>query len=340
MNPRKSPGISIALCTYNGAAFLPAQWDSILKQTRLPNEVIICDDGSTDGTIDLLHQYQASAPFPVQIFLNPVQLGFNKNFEQALSRCTGELVFICDQDDYWMPEKLDVMTTFMEENPDTKVAFNNAFVADDELNNLHELFWLRVRFDEEAQERWKNGEAMEVLLDGARMMGCATVIRRDFIPKLIPIPTDIPKYIYDGCISLVGAAFNTIRFVDKPLQLYRTHQSQQVGVRAAPIPPRTRLRDRFTRPRAEKLEPLVYKRMQMEKIHQFLAPRVPANTPAMQQLNRKLAHYTMRSSLSTNRLTRIFPVLRDLQRGLYHRYADAATDWYSPYLAAIGDLLE
>ncbi|OIN61269.1 glycosyl transferase family 2 [Arsenicibacter rosenii] len=312
----------------------------MLKQTLLPNEVVICDDGSTDGTIDLLYQYKATAPFEVHIFRNPVQLGFNKNFEQVLGRCTRDLVFICDQDDYWMPEKLEVMAAFMAENPDAQIAFNNAFVADDELNNLHELFWLRVRFDEEAQQQWKNGEAMEVLLDGPRMMGCATVIRHGFIPKLIPIPTDIPKYIYDGCISLVGAAYDAIRFVDKPLQLYRTHNSQQIGVRAAPVPPRTRLRDRFTRPRAEKLEPLVFKRMQMEKIRQFLAGRVPENSPAMQQLTRKLAHYTMRSTLSTNRLQRIYPVLRDLQRGLYHRYADAATDWYSPYLAAIGDLLE
>lgn len=340
MNQRKSPGISIALCTYNGAAYLPAQWDSILQQTRLPDEVVICDDGSTDGTIDLLHQLKATAPFQVHLFLNPVQLGFNKNFEQALSRCTQDLVFICDQDDYWMPEKLDVMAAFMTAHPEAEIAFNNAFVADDELNNLHELFWMRVRFDEESQTRWMNGEAMEVLLDGSRMMGCATVIRHGFIPKVIPIPTEIPNYIYDGCISLVGAGYNAIRFLDQPLQLYRTHSSQQVGVKAAPVPPRTRLRDRFTRPRGEKLEPLVFKRIQLEKIKEFLRGRIPENSPAMKQLNRKLSHYTMRSTLSRNRLARVFPVLRDLQRGLYHRYADAATDWYSPYLAAIGDLLE
>lgn len=340
MNKPLVSTVSIALCTFNGAAYLPTQWESLLKQTRLPDEVVVCDDSSTDSTLTLLQQYAAEAPFDVKIIENPVRLGFNKNFEQALSLCSKDLIYICDQDDYWCPEKIQVMTDFMTANTSVQVAFNNAFVADEELNNLNELFWLRVRFDQQAQERWNKGEAMEVLLDGSRMMGCATVIRRDFVPKLLPIPTNIPGYIYDGCISLVAAAYDTVRFVDNPLQLYRTHESQQVGVKAAPIPPRIRLRDRFTRGREPKLAPLRFKQQQLEQIQLFLQERVPEQTPAMQQVNRKLAHYTMRSTLPDNRLMRIWPVLRDLQRGNYHRYADAATDWYSPYLAAMGDLLE
>lgn len=336
----QSTTVSIALCTFNGEAYLPAQWDSILKQTRLPDEVVVCDDASTDSTLTLLRQFAAEAPFPVNIVENAVRLGFNKNFERALSLCTKDLIYICDQDDYWFPEKLGIMTDFMVKNPDTQVAFNNAFVADEDLNNLNELFWLRVRFDEQAQERWNNGEAMEVLLDGARMMGCATVVRKEFVPKFLPIPTDLPGYIYDGCISLVAAAYDSVRFVNQPLQLYRTHNSQQVGVRAAPVPPRIRLRDRFTRGREPKLAPLRSKKEQLEKVLAFLKERVNITTPGMEQVVQKLAHYSMRSNLPDNRLKRLWPVIRDLQRGYYHRYADAATDWYSPYLAALGDLLE
>jgi len=172
-------------------------------------------------------------------------------------------------------KNLQVMSDFMIANPTTEIAFNNAYVADQDLTNLDELFWMRVRFDSDAQARWNNGEAMEVLLDGSRMMGCATVIRHDFIPKVLPIPTDIPNYIYDGCISLVGVAYDSVRFVDKPLQLYRTHDSQQVGVKAAPVPPRIRLRDRFTRGRELKLAPLLFKQNQLAKIYAFLSERVP-----------------------------------------------------------------
>ena len=171
--------ISIALCTYNGAAFLPQQWQSLLQQERLPDEVIICDDGSTDNTRPLLRQLAADAPFRVTVIENPVRLGFNKNFGQALSRCTGDLVFLCDQDDFWMPQKLHRMADFMARNPAVQVAFNDAQIADESLQPTNERFWARVYFDEAMQQRWRDeGRAMDVLLDGNRVMGCATVIRR------------------------------------------------------------------------------------------------------------------------------------------------------------------
>ncbi len=332
--------LSIALCTYNGEKYLPTQWESLLKQERLPDEVVVCDDGSTDNTRALLRQFAQEAPFRVVVVENEVQLGYNKNFEKALSLCTGDLVFICDQDDFWLPDKLAVMVEYMAANPMVQVAFCNAFEADENLTIQGEPFWNRVRLDAFQKERWKLGLSMEVLLDGNRMMGCATVIRQEFIAKLIPFPTDIPGYIYDGWISLVGAAESAIQLVDRPLQLYRTHDNQQVGVRAEPVGPRISLRDRFVRDRSIKLEPLVKTRLQLQKIKEHLSERMPAQVEGMKQVERKLKHYTMRSTLPDNRLLRVWPVLSDLQQGLYHRYADAATDWYSPYLAALGDLME
>lgn len=332
--------LSIALCTYNGETYLPAQWDSLLKQERLPDEVIICDDCSTDTTRLMLKQLAAEAPFRVVVVVNEEQLGYNKNFERALSLCTGDLVFICDQDDYWLPEKLREMVAYMTAHPQVQIAFCNAIETDEQLNSLNLPFWERVRLDNFQKARWKMGLSMEVLLEGNRMMGCATVIRREFVSKLIPFPTDIPGYIYDGWISLVGAAYNTIQLIDKPLQLYRTHDNQQVGTRAEPVGPRISLKDRFTRDRTIKLEPLVKTRQQLQKVKTSLSERVPIDLDGMKQLDRKLAHYTMRSTLPDNRLMRIWPVLRDLQLGLYHRYSDPSADWYSPYLAALGDLLE
>ena len=332
--------LSIALCTYNGEAHLPAQWNSLLKQERLPDEVVICDDKSTDGTRAMLRELAKEAPFRVVIVENEEQLGYNKNFEKALSLCTGDLLFICDQDDYWFPQKLTVMTQYMATYPTVQIGFCNAYEADEHLNNLNRPFWNRVRLDAFQKERWKMGLSMEVLLDGNRMMGCATVIRRTFMTELTPFPTDIPGYIYDGWISLVGAAHNAIQLIDQPLQLYRTHDNQQVGVRAEPTGPRVRLKDRFSRDRSIKMEPLVKIRQQLHKIKNHLSGRVPMQSEGMKQIDRKLAHYTMRSTLPDNRLLRLWPVLSDLRQGLYHRYADASADWYSPYLAALGDLLE
>ncbi len=333
--------ISIALCTYNGAAYLSAQWQSLLQQERLPDEVIICDDSSTDNTRALLRQLTADAPFRVELIENPVRLGFNKNFGQALSRCTGELVFLCDQDDFWLPQKLRRMAEFMQQNPAVQVAFNDADIADENLQPTGERFWARVYFDEAMQQRWQEGRAMDVLLDGNRVMGCATVIRRPLLTTLLPIPDDVPGYIYDGWLSLLGAGLGAISFVNEPLQLYRTHPTQQVGVHEKPPGPRVRLRDRFIRDRTLKLAPLREQRQQLTRIRQLLISRgVLADTPGMNQLAQRLAHYTLRSQLPDNRLRRVAPVLTDLWRGQYHRYANVSADWYSAYLAALGDMLE
>ncbi|WP_461039783.1 glycosyltransferase [Spirosoma harenae] len=336
----QQPTISIALCTYNGKTYLPVQWHSLLHQQLLPNEVIISDDCSTDGTPDLLKQFAEEAPFSVNILPNRTRLGYNKNFERALSACTGDLIFICDQDDFWLPEKISTMVQYMVDHPEAQLAFCDAWVTDEFLDGRQARFWKAVRFDHAAQEQWLAGEAMDVLLGGNRMMGCATVLRRTYLSLLLPIPNTIPGYIYDGWMALVAAAQNAIHFINLPLQLYRTHVQQEVGVRPPEVRERIRLRDRLTRHRARKLAPLHKKQIQLKAISALLQSRVPADAPGLPQLYRQLAHYTLRSNLPHNRLKRILPVLTNLLKGNYHRYADPAANRYAPYLAFLGDMLE
>ncbi|GAB3994818.1 hypothetical protein GCM10028807_33370 [Spirosoma daeguense] len=332
--------ISIALCTYNGKAYLPTQWQSLLDQQLLPDEIVISDDLSTDGTVELLKQLSADAPFSVRILNNITRLGSNKNFERALSACTGDLIFLCDQDDAWLPEKISTMTQYMSENPDVQVCFCDAWVTDEQLKGRQQRFWEVVRFDEQAKQRALHGEMMEIILDGNRMMGCATVIRRSFLSVVLPIPSDISGYIYDGWIALVAAIHNQLHFIDKPLQLYRTHVQQQVGVREQEAAPTVRLQDRFARRRAGKLAPLREKEALFAKIHQLLGDRVNGTAYGTAMLRRRLAHFSMRSHLPSNRLKRVGPVFSSFAKGNYHRYADASANWYAPYLAILGDLLE
>ena len=334
------PTCSIALCTYNGAKYLPAQWQSLLDQHQRPDEVVICDDQSTDDTVAMLRQFAANAPFTVRILVNEQRLGYNKNFERVMSQCTGDLIFICDQDDYWFAEKISTMSRHMVDHPTTQLAFCDAWVTDEQLQGRQKRFWEWIRFDSSAKERWQTGESMEVMLDGNRVMGCATVVRRSFLTTLLPIPDHVPGYIYDGWLGLVSAACAVIHFIDQPLQLYRTHQQQQVGVRQEEPKERIRLRDRIARHRAKKLAPLKEKQVRLATISRLLNERVPANAPGLSQLNRRLAHFTMRSGLPNGRAGRLLPVLQNLQHGNYKRYSDASANWYAPYLAALGDLLE
>ncbi len=118
------PRVSIALCTHNGARFLPAQLRSILHQVRLPDELIICDDHSSDATLAIVEEFSRSAPFSVKVRKNPANLGIAKNHEQAINLCKGGLIILCDQDDVWHPEKIVVLERAFTEAPPPTVPWS------------------------------------------------------------------------------------------------------------------------------------------------------------------------------------------------------------------------
>src|SRR6201999_469319 len=102
----RKPRLSVALCTYNGERFLPQQLASMANQTRPPDELIVCDDRSSDRTIDIVREFAASAAYPVRIFENESNLGSAANFERAIRLCEGNLIALSDQDDIWYPIRL------------------------------------------------------------------------------------------------------------------------------------------------------------------------------------------------------------------------------------------
>lgn len=108
------PRVSVVLATFNGAAFLPAQLESLLRQTLPPCELIISDDGSTDDTLLIAESVRQEAPFPVRIVRNPKQLGYGENFLTAARLAEGDFISFCDQDDIWDPRKLEVAATALQ----------------------------------------------------------------------------------------------------------------------------------------------------------------------------------------------------------------------------------
>src|SRR4051812_29809463 len=98
--------VSVAMATYNGAEFIRDQLRSLALQKRLPDELVVSDDGSTDDTVDILEAFAETAPFPVRISVNRENLGFTRNFERAILGCGGDIIYICDQDDVWFPNKI------------------------------------------------------------------------------------------------------------------------------------------------------------------------------------------------------------------------------------------
>lgn len=113
--------VSVAMATYNGAAFLDGQLASIAAQTRTPDELVVCDDGSTDGTVEILERFAREAPFEVRVIRNEQRLGYGDNFMKAARACRGDVIAWSDQDDVWMPEKLARCLHPFEQDPDVLV---------------------------------------------------------------------------------------------------------------------------------------------------------------------------------------------------------------------------
>jgi glycosyltransferase involved in cell wall biosynthesis len=125
--------ISIAMATYNGERFLQEQLDSLAAQTLLPCELVVGDDGSMDGTLEILERFAKRAPFAVRIQRNFRNLGFADNFLHTASRCAGDWIAFCDQDDVWSPHKLASAVSAVSRFPDVKLFVHELTACDETL---------------------------------------------------------------------------------------------------------------------------------------------------------------------------------------------------------------
>lgn len=225
--PPRQKSVSVALCTYNGERYLKQQLESISAQTRLPDEVIVCDDGSTDATLEIADEYARNAAFVVTVVRNERRLGSTKNFEKAISLCAGEIIVLSDQDDVWRQDKIQKLTSALSE--DASAVFSNAEVVDEKLSHLGYSLWQRVSFTERVRKKFRSGKVLETLVGRNVVTGATMAFRRDVIGVLVPMPE---SWVHDGWIALcLAAAGKKIAFIDEPLIKYRQHANNQIGAR-------------------------------------------------------------------------------------------------------------
>jgi glycosyltransferase involved in cell wall biosynthesis len=226
--------ISIALCTYNGGKFLREQLNSIARQTLLPDELVICDDGSVDGTIDILKEFRDRVSFPVHIHQNEKNLGSTKNFEKAIGLCQGDIIALCDQDDVWKPEKLKRLGEALQTNPKAGYVFSDAEVVDDNLVPLGHSLWRLLGFEGKIRRLFLRGEQFPCLIRKDIVTG-ATMAFRDSVARLcIPFPA-AEGWVHDAWIAIAASAVGSSGIsIDETLIFYRQHLSQQIGVSDSP----------------------------------------------------------------------------------------------------------
>jgi len=201
--------VSVAMATYNGALYLREQLDSFVKQTRLPDELVVTDDGSTDNTLAVLEAFQSTAPFEVKIFRNSARLGYTKNFEKALSLCSGDVIFMSDQDDVWFPGKIERVVSCLDSNPGMTVAVNDEILTNETLS-------------------YNGGAALQNMRsvggqESGFFPGCCTAIRRKWRDATLPVPAD--HFTYDRWINTVADLLGARTVMAEPLQYSRRHAS-------------------------------------------------------------------------------------------------------------------
>ncbi len=200
---------SIAMTTFNGEKYVQEQLDSFVLQSKMPNELVICDDGSSDKTLDILSDFKKTAPFKVKIIQNEQSLGHVQNFAQAIAHCKGDIIFLSDQDDQWWVEKIETVVTAMQEKPKCWIAVHDGEIADKELTPSGQTKMLQLR---------RGYGSADTISTGA-----LSALRKEFLEYALPIPagsTAHDTWLHQLALQLPGRRI----ILEESLQYIRRHE--------------------------------------------------------------------------------------------------------------------
>ncbi|MGC8490401.1 MAG: glycosyltransferase family 2 protein [Syntrophobacteraceae bacterium] len=319
--------ISVAMCTYQGSRHLNAQMESILAQTRQPYELVVCDDGSTDNTVEMLRSRALTSGFPIRVTVNSPTLGVVQNFEKAIRLCSGDIVVLSDQDDVWRLDKLACMEKMFVDHPEIGGFFSDALVVDEGLRPMGYTMWEYVDFSSEERSLVLHADALDVLLRGPKVTGATLAFRLNLREDLLPIPR---LWMHDAWISLMIAATSQLSIIDEPLIKYRQHSANQIGAK------KKGMRFRFNECAATDRKQ--YYRDEIKRYEEAFSrvaskPALTGGLPSrISKLQAKLNHLKIRSQLPESKLLRVPVICRGLLAQDYRRYS-------ASWQVAVKDLL-
>ena len=197
--------ISVCIATFNGGKFIQEQIASVLPQLGKTDEIVISDDGSKDDTIAILNSFHDSR---ICIYHHEGKHGFVWNFENALKKATGDVIFLCDQDDIWKPNKVEVVMKAMQ---DHDMVLHDAEIVDKDGAKTGKLY----------SEGLHHGKGFWSNMWKTRWLGCCMAFRRNVLEYALPFPSHIVGH--DGWISAVGLAKFDYFYIPDVLMCYRRH---------------------------------------------------------------------------------------------------------------------
>jgi glycosyltransferase involved in cell wall biosynthesis len=333
--------VSVALCTYNGERYVDELLASLGAQQRLPDELVVCDDRSSDATLEKVRTFADRAPFPVRVEVNERNLGPTKNFELAISRCQGDFIALCDQDDIWYPHKLERSVSALTRDTDAGFVFCDADLMDEQGRPLDRRLWDAVGFFESRRTAAIDGRLLPLLVVYTFVTGTATTFRADLRELLLPIPHG---WIHDAWIALLSAFVRPYVMIEEPLLRYRIHDEQEIGVPSSVMPDDTGLakwKVRFQQApekvSLKKADLHRQRRRTQSMLYDEAAHRIeerarsfveghggalqPLATDGLRDLHDRARHLRIRGSLPDSRFARLGPIAKELRSRRYGRYS-------------------
>ena len=227
---KPSHTLSVAMCTCNGEKYIEQQVRSILNQDLRVDEIVVCDDKSTDDTLRILNTIaHEHTDIKWTIKTNDTRLGVTKNFEHAISLCNGDIIFLSDQDDIWEHDKTKVISEFFNNNNDITVVFTDARLIneDNEVISKHTL--LDAMSIKPNIKYWNAGLQLEYLFECPRATGATMAVRNSYAKKCFPL-SDIPKCLHDEQLSIRACLDGKLGVITTCLISYRIHKGNVVGL--------------------------------------------------------------------------------------------------------------
>ena len=322
--------LAVAMATYNGEQFLAEQLESILSQTRLPDEIVMSDDQSSDHTKELAKKILAGpckkSGITLRVLSHKKPSGVAANFQYAASKTTAEVIALADQDDIWRPDKLETLAAHFEALQELLMVHSDADLVDASGRGLGMTVLDSLRTTSGERRHLVTGHGIRALARRNLVTGQTALLRRELLDLAGPIPHG---FVHDEWWALVAASKDALLLDPRVFQDYRQHGSNQIGADKSGL---QRLRERFAEPQETFRE---RHRIRHEGLEAFLDSPLWAGTDEAERLLRgRIAHYKWQSNLPASRFARLVPIKARYLRGDYHRYRrgyfDAVRDFMQP----------
>jgi glycosyltransferase involved in cell wall biosynthesis len=315
--------LSVVLCTYNGARYLPALLDSLAGQRRPPDELVVSDDGSTDATQQLISAFAEAAPFDVRWYRQEERLGPAANFVAAAQFARSEWIAFCDQDDIWYPDKLFRVLAESQANSALAAIFCNARLVDVDARPFGRTLWQHVAFTPNEQGILAAGAPWQILVRHPVVSGAGLVVHARVRDCLTPIAD---HWLHDAWAILIAAAIGPVVSIADPLFDYRQHEANVIGARPQPLANLWQTLHSLDRIPYLQTE---YQRWDALSARIASLPESRFKHATSSAVTSKLGHLLRRLEFPANRRQRWGGVAREWRSGAYRRF----TKGWGPLLA-------